>query len=242
MLLALDFDGTLAPIVPRPEDATIEPAARTALQRIARDGRTRVAIISGRGLADARDRVGIDGLYFAGNHGLEIEGPGLHRMHEQARTARPLLEQCAERLRGELRGIDGVLVEDKHLTLSVHYRLVRDDRTQAAIVQRVHDVCGGAPELRLTSGKKVVEIRPAVDWDKGRATEFLLATLLADAAGAPAVFIGDDRTDEDAFRALGTRGDGVIVADPPPDATAARCFVRSPAEVVELLEAISEAS
>jgi trehalose 6-phosphate phosphatase len=241
MLLALDFDGTLAPIVPRPDDAAIQPRARTALRRLVGDGRTRVAIVSGRGLDDARRRVGVEGLYFAGNHGLEIDGPGVRRQHEQALAARPLLEACAERLRSALGGMAGVLVEDKGLTLSVHYRLVEDEREQHAVVRHVHALCGGAAELRLTEGKKVVEVRPAVEWDKGRATTFLVEALLGDApAAAPVVFIGDDRTDEDAFRALDGRGEGVIVGNPPPSDTAARSYVRSPEEVAELLEALAD--
>jgi trehalose 6-phosphate phosphatase len=240
MLLALDFDGTLAPIVPRPGDAIIYPRARAALQRIARDARTRVAIVSGRGLDDARRRVDVAGLFFAGNHGLEIEGPGVHRHHEEALAVRPALQACADRLRAELGRVDGVIVEDKGLTLSVHFRLVTNESAQADIVRRVRATCGASAALRTTEGKKVVEVRPAVDWDKGRATAFLLDALLGDVPDAPAIFIGDDRTDEDAFRALDGRGEGVIVGDPPPPRTLARSYVRSPAEVADLLEALAD--
>jgi trehalose 6-phosphate phosphatase len=239
MLLALDFDGTLAPIVPVPEDAGILPAAREPLAALARRADTRVAIVSGRGLEDVRRRVGLDELHYAGNHGLEIDGPSVRQVHEEATRARPALAACAQRLSDEFASTYGVLVEDKGLTLSLHYRMVEDARTGAAIVGRVRALCGDVDGLRITEGKKVVEIRPDVDWDKGRATNFLLEQLLP--AGGIVVFIGDDRTDEDAFRAIDGRGEGVIVADPPPADTAAASFVRSPAEVAELLARLAHA-
>jgi trehalose-phosphatase len=235
MLLALDFDGTLAPIVPRPDDATMLESARAALGALAARADTRVAIVSGRGLADVRARVGLDAIYYAGNHGLEIEGPGMHRVHDGAARARPALAECAARLRTLEREHAGVLVEDKGLTLSLHYRRVEDAAEEGTIVRRAHALCDDVPGLRLTEGKKVVEVRPDVEWDKGRATVFLLDALLGASPAAPVVFIGDDRTDEDAFRALGSRGEGVIVADTPPADTAAASYVRSPAEVGALL-------
>lgn len=241
MLLALDFDGTLAPIVPQPEDAAILEAARAAVAALAARADTRVAIVSGRSLADVRARIGIDAIYYAGNHGLEIEGPGLNRVQEEAERARPALAECARRLAALERAHEGVILEDKRLSLSLHYRKVRDDAEAEHIVHRVHALCAGVDGVRLTDGKKVVEVRPDVDWDKGRATLFLLDTLLGDSPRAPVVFIGDDRTDEDAFRALGSRGEGVIVADPPPDETAAMAWLRSTADVANLLELLAGA-
>jgi trehalose-phosphatase len=240
MLLALDFDGTLAPIVPRPDDAALPPAARRAIERLARDERMLLAIVSGRGLADARGRVPIDGVYFAGNHGLEIEGPGVSHMHDEARAARPLLERCLARIHESVGREPGVFVEDKGLTLSVHFRRVEDAERATALARRTVELCGAEPGVRCTTGKKVVEIRPDVDWDKGRATRFLMATLLDDAANAPVLFIGDDRTDEDAFRAVAGHGEGVVVGDPPPAETAASSSVRSPEEVVALLDALAD--
>lgn len=239
MLLALDFDGTLAPIVPHPADAEMLEAARTALAALAARSDTRIAIVSGRGLADVRTRVGLPSIYYAGNHGLEIEGPGVRRVVEAAERARPALAECARRLAPLEREYDGIYLEDKQLSLSLHFRNVRDAPADAPIVERVHALCAGIEGVRLTDGKKVVEIRPDVDWDKGRATVFLLDTLLGDAPGAPVTFIGDDRTDEDAFRALGKRGEGIIVADPPPDGTAAVAYLRSPAEVADFLSELA---
>lgn len=242
LLVALDFDGTLAPIVPSPDEAALPEAARAALVSLARRADTDLAVISGRGLEDLRRRVGIPEIYYAGNHGLEIEGPGVQEVHRRAAEARPRIAACDARLRTLLRGEVGVLIEDKGLTLSIHYRQAQDP----GAVDRVRDAIRGCAELldglRLTEGKKVFELRPDVDWDKGRATNFLLQILDAAAALAiPSIFIGDDRTDEDAFRAIRDRGDGIVVADDPDHDTAARAYLRSPAEVAALLESLAAA-
>jgi trehalose 6-phosphate phosphatase len=235
VLLGLDFDGTLAPIVPRPEDAALPAALRPLLHALAARPDTVIALVSGRGLRDLADRVAMPDIYYAGNHGLEIEGPGVHRVHEAARAAADLMAATARRLETELAAVAGVIVEDKGLTLSVHYRLVGDDATAGRVRDVVRACTAGAAGIRITHGKKVVEIRPDVDWHKGRALDFLRASLTADHPGAPTVFVGDDRTDEDAFRAVGDDGWGIIVGDPPPPDTAARAALPSTAAVAEFL-------
>lgn len=239
MLLALDFDGTLAPIVPVPDRAALLPAAHDAIGRLLRRRDTIVAVVSGRALGDVRQRVDFDGVYYAGNHGLEIEGPDVHRMHAEAEAAAHLLAECTTALRAEFAGEPDVLVEDKRLTLSVHYRLVDDEARERHIRARVGRCCGARPGLRLTDGKKVVEIRPDVDWHKGRATSFLVETLLGANGSAPVVYIGDDRTDEDAFVALHGRGEGVLVAPQAVAASAASAWLRSPDEVASLLDRLA---
>ncbi|HUH12574.1 MAG TPA: trehalose-phosphatase [Longimicrobiales bacterium] len=240
MLVAVDFDGTLAPIVERPEDAAPLPAGIDALRRLAARPDTDVAIVSGRGLEDARARVGLEGLYYAGNHGMEIEGPGIARVLEAAAAQRPRLERCRERLEEELAGMEGAQIEDKGLTLSIHYRRVPTPEDRDAVVRRVHATCRGTPGVRLTAGKMVVEIRPDVAWDKGAATRFLLDTLEG-ALGrpVPALFLGDDRTDEDAFRVLAEEGGGILVTEQPPADTAAGAWLRSPAEVARFLDLLA---
>lgn len=240
LFLALDFDGTLAPIVPDPAAATLPAAARAALLQLAERPDTDLAVISGRALEDLRPRVAIPGLYYAGNHGLEIEGPGVQELHQEASSARPRIAACADSLRRDLAGLKGAILEDKGLTLSVHYRQAPDQVTATRIREVVLRSCAGRPGLRLTEGKLVMEVRPDVDWDKGRAVRFLLETLeAATPAAGPALFIGDDRTDEDAFRALQQRGDGVIVSPAPPPDTAATAYLRSPAEVVAFLRLLA---
>jgi trehalose 6-phosphate phosphatase len=238
LILLLDFDGTLAPIVERPELAEMLLASRGALGKLLARPDVQAAIVSGRGMADARGRAGIPGITYAGNHGMEIEGPGTQRIHKEATAARPRLEAVRDQVTRAVAGIDGAIVEDKGLTLSVHYRLVERGRV-ADVKSAVHDAVGDDSVLRVTEGKEVLEIRPRVEWDKGRAVEFLLDQLRP-APGTPIIYIGDDTTDEDAFRALLTRGEGegVLVADPPPSRTAALSFLRDPYEVAELLDAL----
>lgn len=244
LVLLLDFDGTLAPIVPRPEDATLPDATRRALERLRGVPGLEMAVVSGRGLADARGRVGLDDIAYAGNHGMEIEGPGIQRVHEAAAAARPVLEAVALRLEDEVGGVAGVLVEDKDLTLSIHYRRAPRDRVDE-VRERVFAAAGMHAGLRVTEGKELLEVRPAVDWDKGRAVEFLLGQMSPPAA-TPVLYLGDDRTDEDAFRSLrgnpGVAGEGVIVADPPPADTLASSYLREPAEVATLLAALGAAA
>ena len=238
LVLLLDFDGTLAPIVERPEVAAIAPRARDAIERLVSRG-AEVAIVSGRGLADARSRVGLSGLGYAGNHGMEIEMEGKRRLHPEARLARPSLDRVVTRLQPRLSEFPGAIVEDKGLTLSIHYRLV-DRRKVDEVRKAVRESCADIETLEVTEGKEVLEARPAVDWDKGRAVDFLLDQLKPP-PGAPVIYIGDDRTDEDAFRALREveGGEGVIVGVHDPSATLARAFVETTEEVAELLDLLA---
>lgn len=242
LVLLLDFDGTLAPIVERPELAALPGPTRAALERLLAHPGVDVAIVSGRALADVRELARLPGIAYAGNHGMEIDGAGLRRVHLEAAAARPHLETLVATLGPELAAVRGALLEDKGLTLTVHHRLV--ERSQVPRVR--HLVLAAAaplPGLRVTEGKEVLEVRPAVEWDKGRAVEFLLDSL-DPPPGAPVIYLGDDTTDEDAFRAVrGWRegGESVLVAESQPSDTAAASLARDPAEVGVLLARIAEA-
>lgn len=239
LVLLLDFDGTLAPIVARPELAAIPAATREALERLRARPGVEVAVVSGRGMADVRERAALGDIAYAGNHGMEIEGAGLHRIHPDAAAARPLLARAAERIRAGLAEIPGAFLEDKALTLSIHYRLApeRADEVRRVVEQGVE----GEEALKVTAGKMVLEVRPRVDWDKGKAVLFLLEQIRPP-EGAPVLYLGDDTTDEDAFRALSERpggGEGVLVAESPPAGSAAASRLRSPEEVGLLFAALA---
>jgi trehalose-phosphatase len=240
LLVAVDYDGTLTPIAPSPDEAVLSAPARVALLQLAQRPDTDLAVISGRALEDLRPRIGVPDIYYAGNHGLEIEGPGLQEVHQEANGARPRIAACADMLRSGLAGEPGAILEDKGLTLSVHYRQVTDPGAEERIRTLVRHACANLTGLRITEGKKVFEVRPDVEWDKGRALRFLLEVLdAASATATPVLFIGDDRTDEDAFRALRGRGDGIIVAPEVPPHTAATASLGSPDEVLLFLESLA---
>jgi trehalose-phosphatase len=233
LALFLDYDGTLTPIVGRPEAAVLGEDMREVLRRLA--ARHAVAIVSGRDLEDVRRRVGLEDVHYAGCHGFEIAGPRGNRVHGAAAAAAPQLAAAADQVAHDIRGLPGVQLERKRFTLAVHYRRARDAdvpavRAAVARAQAHH------PALRITSGKKVFELQPDVDWDKGRAVLWLIQTLVLQ--DALPVYIGDDVTDEDAFRALAQRGVGVAVQETA-QPTAADYTLRDPGEVRALLASLA---
>jgi len=237
----LDFDGTLAPIVPEPDAARPSPSMQMVLDTLTHHPRYRLAIVSGRALDDLRRRVSNDGWYLAGNHGMEIEGPGGRFDHPDAQRTRPQIMALAQDLRGDLGDIPGAFVEDKGMTLSVHYRQV-----PAAYVSQVTDSvlkCTGptvaAGILTLRAGKAVIEIRPHVPWDKGEAVRWIVARLAQEVAVGPLLplYLGDDETDEDAFRAVATSGIGIVVGNDR-SYSAAQYYVQSVDEVERFLRVL----
>lgn len=242
LVLLLDFDGTLAPIVDRPELAAMPERTRRALDRLMAMQGVTAAVVSGRGLADVRERAAIPGIAYAGNHGMEIEGAGLQRIHPEAAAARPELEAVAAIIEPALEGIDGAFLEDKGLTLSIHYRLAPDYAEEVREI--VLEAAGGRAGLEVFEGKMIVEVRPRVKWHKGKAVLFLLDQMRPP-KDAPVLYLGDDRTDEDAFRALrewGPAAEGILIAERPSAESAASSHLRDPAEVGALFEALAGAS
>jgi trehalose 6-phosphate phosphatase len=209
----LDYDGTLTPIVSRPELAVLDEAMRASLADLAEV--FPVAIVSGRDRANVEDLVGFTGMVYAGSHGFDITGPGgLKREYEGAARFVPALDAAEKRLHEMLGGIEGVIIERKRYAIAVHYRLVPD--ADVAAVEQIFDaVLNEVEGLRRTAGKKVFEMRPRLDWDKGKAVLWLLGELGLDRPDVLPVYIGDDETDEDAFAALAGRGIGILVADRP---------------------------
>lgn len=238
--LFLDYDGTLAPIQPRPEQATLDPEVRRTLQQLAQ--RHPVAIVSGRERTDVEQLVGLPELIYAGSHGLDIAGPGIRWDSPQAGHLLPTLDRAFERLEAGTSGLQGIWVERKRYAVAVHYRLA-DEHVASQAQQVVTQLAGELKGLNLAGGKKLWELRPDIDWNKGRAIEWLCAQLhRSDPKTYRPVFIGDDETDEDGFRAVaGLGGIGVLVA-PSDRASAAICRLSSVNEVAELLEALNGAA
>jgi trehalose-phosphatase len=204
-LLALDIDGTLAPIAPRPEDAAVPAETRRTLERLASMPDLQLALVTGRAAADGRRMVDIPRTWTIGNHGIEVIDPaGALRVEASATTAAPTIAEAVQRLAAPLAGVEGVLIEDKTWTLSVHVRLAT--RADVPYVERTLVDIARSLGLRVLHGKEIFELRPTIEINKGTAL-VALATALgvggqSDAPGGSLLYAGDDRTDEDAFRAL----------------------------------------
>ncbi|XWS61949.1 hypothetical protein CRYUN_Cryun07bG0168400 [Craigia yunnanensis] len=253
----LDYDGTLSPIVDDPDRAFMSDSMRSAVRNVAKYFPT--AIISGRSRDKVYELVGLTELYYAGSHGMDIMGPVSHtesddhpicirstdqegkevNLFQPAREFIPMIDEVFKTLVENTKDIKGAKVENHKFCASVHYRNV-EEKNWPTIAQCVHDILKDYPRLRLTHGRKVLEIRPVIDWNKGKAVEFLLESLgLSDRDDVLPIYIGDDKTDEDAFKVLreGNRGYGILVSSVPKESKAFYS-VRDPSEVKKFLKAL----
>ncbi|MFA5388326.1 MAG: trehalose-phosphatase [Candidatus Omnitrophota bacterium] len=240
VFLFLDYDGTLVPIAQRPDKAVISGNALKALSGLAKNPDCRVAVISGRSLKNIKDMVNLKDISYAGNHGLEIEGAGIKFKTPVLPGYKLALRKLKTILKKKLSVIRGAIVEDKGLTLSVHYRLVEAKKIPAlkTIFYKTAERYGVPAGIKITTGKKVLEIRPDLKQDKGRIVLWLLSKVKTRAGKKPSlpVYIGDDVTDEDAFRAL--RGRGLTVFVGKPGRSSAEYFVRGTGEVIDFLKEV----
>lgn len=232
----VDYDGTLAPIVEDPADAWMLEGTRTVLTELAR--RCPVAIISGRDRPDVEARVGIAGLAYAGNHGFDISAGSHSKTLPEAEEALADVRLAEDELRHRVGRLSGVIIERKRFSVAVHTRQV-DSACVADEVEKTVEAVRQSTTLRRRTGKKVVELEPAVDWDKGRAVRWLLDALPeVDATSSFVVYLGDDETDEDAFAAIEGGGAGIYVG-PGTSASLADYHVAGPEQVRELLGALA---
>lgn len=233
LAIFLDYDGTLTPIVSDPKEALLSVSMRQTLQALA--GQASVAILSGRDLDDVRQRVNVSAITYAGSHGFDIAGPGGLRK-EVATEFLAKLDMAESELAKQLAGIPGARVERKRFSIAAHYRQVNENNVPR--LQRiVSEVAARHPDLRKMEGKKVYELLPDTNWDKGKAVLWLLETLHLQRANTRAVYIGDDRTDEDAFRALGQSSVGILVSELERP-TAASYLLKDPTEVERFLRKV----
>jgi len=245
ILLLTDYDGTLTPIVGRPELAILSENTRQLLKSIAEKPRITLGILSGRALVDLREKVGIRGIIYAGNHGLEIEGPGTKFVHPAAGGSKHVFEKVYHGLNDALKKFKGVLVENKRLSISVHYRLAEEDKPEEiekAIKQVISDI-KAEEQMLITTGKKVYELRPAVTWDKGNTIDLLIEKYGKGGKenGLLPMYLGDDLTDEDGFRAIeGYKAGLSVFVGEQNRQSKAHYFLESPSEVETFLERLLE--
>jgi alpha,alpha-trehalase len=237
LALFLDYDGTLTPIVERPELAVLADDVRAILRRLSRH--CTLSVISGRDLQDVRERVGVESLGYAGSHGFDILAPGAAvPAPPEAAAAVPELDAAEALLRKRLALLQGVLLERKRFGLAVHYRMA-DPAQEGAVEAAVDAALERFRRLRKTRGKKVFELLPAIDWHKGSALKRLRDSLGMRRADTLSMYIGDDVTDEDAFKVLDASDIGIVVMDVP-RATAARYRLSDTQQVARFLAALAD--
>ena len=230
ILVLLDFDGTLSEIAPRPEQATLCPGNRMLLYQLADRSDFVVGVISGRSLQDVEARVSVPGLVYAGNHGLEIRGLGLDYRHPDADAASRTIAQASHDLELRLAGVPGAFVENKTYTLTTHFRQTPPNYHDQ-VVSVFDDITYPLVQsgsCHVTDAKMALELRPAIDWNKGRAVTLIRSRLSPESFP---VYIGDDATDEDAFGAVSSAGGIGIYVGAPGASTCANWRLESPAEV-----------
>ncbi|XP_075485152.1 putative trehalose-phosphate phosphatase G [Primulina tabacum] len=256
VVLFMDYDGTLSPIVHNPDHAFMSIAMRAAVSNVAKYFPT--AIISGRSLEKVYEFVGLTGIYYAGSHGMDILGPvrpsnGDYRncirstdkqgedvnLFQPAKEFLPMIDEVFRSLVEITKDIPGATVENNKFCVSVHYRNV-DEKRWKEVGEYVHQILKKYPHLRVAHGRKVLEVRPVLNWDKGKAVKFLLESLgLTNSDEVLPLYIGDDRTDEDAFKVMreANRGHGIIVSSVPKESNAFYSL-RDPSEVMEFLKTL----
>lgn len=242
LFIFLDFDGTITPIVDTPEKAILPEATKRLLDDISRNPRLKLAFISGRTLKDIKERVGLKNAIYSGNHGLELEGPKIKHEPIVSLRYKDILERIKDDLTQKLSPIKGALVEDKGLSLSIHYRLVAKEKVpfvktafhEAIILYLVRG------KIKIKFGKKVLEVRPPDESDKGKMVLWLLTRQIfaANNESVYPVYIGDDVTDEDAFKALKDKGLTLFVGKP--KKSYARYYVKNSNEVVKFLDEVAK--
>jgi trehalose 6-phosphate phosphatase len=235
--LFLDFDGTLVPIQADPAQCFLSEKTKRQLSLLARSNLCYLTVLSGRSLSDIKKRIGIRKIYYGGNHGLDILGPNLRYTHPKALTAKSPIKYITRKLGKEIADIEGAWLEKKIFSVSLHFRSVKTEDIR--LVKKVfHNVVENYSKNNLFTimkGKKVLELLPDVSWDKGKAVLWLLQQLKDRCLP---VYVGDDRTDEDAFKAL--RGNGITIHIGKSKKTSADYYLKGHWEISRLLKEIFE--
>lgn len=240
LFIFLDYDGTLTPIVKSPRLAVLSFETREILKKLAENPCCKIAIISGRSLQDVKSQVGLRNLIYSGNHGLEIEGPKIQYITPVSVAYRKILDDLKAILEKKIATFKGAFIEDKGLTLTLHFRQVQEKLLpmvktafhEVVIVYLVEN------KIKIKTGKKVLEVRPILEWDKGKVVLWLLSRQKFAKSNTEVfpIYMGDDDTDEDAFKALKHQGITIFVGGS--KSSNAQYYVRNPNEVRELLERI----
>lgn len=231
----LDYDGTLTPIVEHPDSAKLSPQMKEVIKTLSQ--KFIVTIVSGRKKEEIEKLINnVNHIIYAGNHGMDIKGDKLEMTHPYAQKLSPLMNKLSFELKNKLIEIDNVLIENKKFSVAVHWRQV-EKKQVPKLRNIIENLIRNNPSLRIMEGKKVFEIMPNINWHKGEAIRWIMHKLNIDWRDTTVIYIGDDTTDEDAFRLIRTRGVGILVSSKPKE-SAADFWVSSPQKVKKLLEEI----
>jgi trehalose-phosphatase len=237
IFLFLDYDGTLAPITKTPAKAVIPQKIKYLLGRLSQSRRCTVVIITGRSLKDIKNKVGIPGIIYSGNHGLQISGHNISFEAPIPPNYKTILRKIKKELHKKLHTIKGALLEDKGLTLSLHYRIVNKQK-KLHLKKIFYDTaasCLKSDKIKIQIGKKVLEIQPPIQWNKGKAVLWLLKhRLFMRYKFVVPVYLGDDKTDEDAFKILKKKGLTVFIGKP--KKSYANFFLKNTQETCDFLD------
>jgi trehalose-phosphatase len=221
LLLLVDYDGTLSPIVADPDQARLPEAVRDDLRSLTRSPRMHVAVVSGRDVADLRQRVGVSEAIYAGCHGLDIEGPGFRFRHPDAEAQQDVLDAITRELSVRAPTLPGLRIEAKRFGLAVHYRHVAPDQVRRVEIELARALKQDGSRLRIFQASKAIEIQPQVGWTKGDSLLWIRDALARElSAPMTAVYMGDDWTDEKAFEALGSHALTVRIGSDVPASSA----------------------
>lgn len=237
IILFLDYDGTIVPIQRTPSLAVISPTMKNLLRRLARHPGISVGLVTGRAMSDARKLVPQNFTFYIANHGFEIFLNGKHWVHPKIAQLRQLITTVHHALKHNLTAIPSVLVENKRFTLTVHYRNVSKKMipsVQRIVLKTIHP---HHSMLKVTKGKKVLEVRPNILWGKGYAS-FRVLNILRAMRGDLIIYLGDDITDENAFKLL--RSFAVTIHVGGKRSSHAKYYVRNPGEVQKFLRNLNQ--
>jgi len=228
-----DYDGTLTPIVQEPGLARLSSQMKNILQQLAK--KYKVALVSGRERKDLESKVGIPGIFYAGNHGFDISGPDISMIHPKVKKFFPLIQHISKSLEKLLSHIPGVIVEKKRMSVAIHYRQVSKEDLPRLKLPLNNILKENRENIRILKGKKVIEILPNIEWNKGKAVLWIMNALRLDWSNHKVFYLGDDTTDEDAFRVLRTRGTGILISEKPRKSSA-DFRLSSPKEAIKWIQ------
>jgi trehalose-phosphatase len=204
-VLFLDYDGTLTPIVKDPDKAYLSEEMRGILKKLA--NRTQVCMVSGRAMQTVKDFVQLEEVVYAGSHGFNITGPGnMHMEPKGGKNAMESLNEVEIILNNRIGSIENVYIERKKYAIAIHYRNIKNEDDVAEVKEQVEKIVDEFNNLKWDSGRKLLEVKPNINWHKGKAITWLLEKLDLDSGEYVPFFIGDDVTDEDGFRELKNKG------------------------------------